>query len=133
MPLKASMNAAEKLYEVRELRGQSYAYTCMRLDGPDPIISRKIKEIQAEEFAKVAEIRLFTQKEHYRYKVMKEREQEKKRLQEEADSKINDEIEEEFKDIEISDFIPLTFNEKEMADIIIDIQMEDVSEADVKK
>ena len=132
------MNAAEKLCEVKKLKGQSYRYTCMRLDGPDPIISRKIKEIQAEEFAKVAEIRLFVQKDHYRYKREQERIQEKKRLKEEADSKvivqpINDELEEEFKDIEISDFVPLVFSEEKLVDIIMDYKMDEIEEADTKK
>ena len=62
----------------------------------------------------------------------------KKRLKEEADSKvivqpINDELEEELKDIEISDFVPLVFSEEKLVDIIMDYKMDEIEEADTKK
>ena len=137
MPIKSSMSPLEKLCEVQQLRGQSYAFINMTLDGPDVIINNKIKEMQASEFAQTAEIWLFLQKEHFRQKFIKEKRLQEERRQEEAGNnvivrKIDEDIEEEFKEFEISDFVTLTFSEEELVDIIIDNKMEDVAEADTK-
>ena len=138
MPITPNMSSTEKYFEVMRFWGKSYSFTNLKIDGPDGTINEKIKDMQAKEFEEVAEIRLFIQKEHYRHKLMREKEQEKRCLKEESKKavivrKISDDVEDEFRDFKISDFIPLTFSEEELADIIIDNKMDDIEENETKK
>ena len=136
MPIKAGMSASDKLYEVMSFRGQSYSFTTMSIDGPDETINAKVKEMQAKEFEDVAKICLFIQKEHFRFKLMQERQKQKEGLGNAVIvQKISaqDSIEEEFKEFNISDFVALTFSEEELADIIINNKLEDIEENETKK
>ena len=133
------MSATDKCFEVMQFWGKSYSFTDLKIDGPDGTINEKIKDMQAKEFEEVAKIRLFIQKEHYRHKIMREKEQEKRRLNEESKQAVivqktsaNDAIEDEFRDFKISDFIPITFTEEELVDMIIDNKMDEIEEADTR-
>ena len=123
MPIKAGMTSTDKFYEVQRLHGQSYAFTDMSIDGPDAAINEKIKKMQATEFEEVAKIRLFVQKERFRFKLMDEK------------TRVNEErcIEEEFKDFKLSDFVLSTFTEEELVDIIIDNKVEEIAEIETRK
>ena len=131
------MSRIQLYSDVKKIYGNSYSTVGLNIDGPDKIINNKVKELQAREFAEVAEARLFIQKQHFRYKLIDERNKQnntdskKTALIEDVHPNIS--IEEEFKDFETCDFMPLNYNEEELVDIIIDIKMDEIEEDVVQK
>ena len=125
-----------KYINVQRLHGNSYTYVGLNIDGPTKEINTKIKEMQAKEFAEVAEMRLFHQKLHFRHKLLMERQ---KQTGEAYGKAIRIEhvhpdisIEEEFKDFTNADFMPLNYTENELVDLIISNKLDEVEE-DVNK
>ena len=126
----------QKYFDVQKLYGNSYSYVGLNIDGPNEEINMKIKQMQAKEFAEVAEMRLFHQKQHFRHKLMMER---RKKTGEEYGKPIRIEhvhpdisLQEEFKDFTIADFMPLNYTEKELVDLVISNKLDEV-EKDVNK
>ena len=122
------ISRVKKYFDVNKLYGNSYSYVDLKIDGPDEIINKKIKDMQEKEFREVAETRLFNQKDHYRHKILQER---RYRSKDEAEK--SETLEEEFANFQISDFMPLDYTEEELVDIIIDYQMDEIEEANTKK
>ena len=108
--IPANMNFEDMLNEVQKLRGSSYTFMNMIDDG-NAEMSELIKTAQAKEFPRVAKIHLYVQQ-----KMQQERKQ---------PPEIN-EINVEFKDFQNDSFLPINLTEKELADIIIDIKIEDI-------
>ena len=73
MAFKVDTSRIKKYLDVNQLYGNSYSYVGLNIDGPDKTINEKIKKIQEKEFEEVAKARLFNQKQHFRYKLMDER------------------------------------------------------------
>ena len=133
---KMDMSRVQKYFDVEKLYGNSYSYVGLSIDGHDDAINKKIKEMQEKEFREVAEIRLFNQKHHYRFKLMKERHD---RTGEEfgkpvliEDAYPDDTLEEEFQNFKLSDFMPLNYTEEELIDIIIADKMDELEENEKK-
>ena len=133
MAKKMDTSRVKKYFDVERLYGNSYSYIGLNIDGPDETINKKIKDMQEKEFKEVAEARLFNQKERYRYKILQGRRFRSKKEEEEKEYERSETIEEEFANFQISDFMDLTYTEEELSDIIIDIQMADIEEANTKK
>ena len=133
MAKRIDTSRVKKYFDVEKLYGNSYSYVGLNIDGPDETINKKIKDMQEKEFKEVAETRLFNQKERYRYKILQGRRFRSKEEAEEFKSGKSETIEQEFANFQISDFMPLDYTEEELADIIIDIQMDDIEEANTKK
>ena len=132
MAKNIDITRVKKYFDVERLYGNSYSYVELNIDGPDETINNRIKEMQKQEFKEVAETRLFNQKERYRYKILKGRRFRSKQEQQEEKER-SDTIEEEFANFEISDFMDLHYSEEELSDMIIDIKMSDIEEADTRK
>ena len=73
MAFKIDTSRINKYLDVNQLYGNSYSYVGLNIDGPDKAINEKIKKMQEKEFEEVAKARLFNQKQHFRYKLMTER------------------------------------------------------------
>ena len=128
---KWDTSKVEIYFNVEKLHGKSYSYVDLNIDGPDEAINNKIKQMQQKEFKETAEARLFNQKERYRYRILKGRRFRTKEevKQFESSEKLPDtSIEEEFAGFGISDFMDLNYTDEKLADIIIDIKMNDVEE-----
>ena len=134
MAIKPDMSCVQKYFDVNQLYGNSYSLVNLNIDGPDEVINNKIKQMQAKEFEEVANTRLFMQKQHFRFKLMEGRYKKtgealgKKVLIEHVYPDIS--LNEEFKDFQISDFLPMT--EEELADLIIDYKMEEIAETNAR-
>ena len=131
MSKKCDTSKFAKYFDVDKLHGNSYSCVDLNIDGSDETINKKIKAMQAKEFKEVSESRLFTQKQHYRYTVLQGRRfrtrEEVKKI--EFYEKYPDMlIEEEFADIELTDFMNLNYTDEELVDLIIDIKMDDIEE-----
>ena len=141
MSFKIDTSRVRKYFDVDQLYGNSYSYVGLNIDGPDEVINKKLKQMQAKEFEEVAKTRLFNQKIRYRFKIMAEREEEKKRIKRESEQNVvvreiltgDYAIEAEFRDFQVSDFFPQTLTEGELSDLIIDVKMDDIEEANTKK
>ena len=131
------MSSNQRYFNVEKLHGNSYSTVDLNIDGPDPIINNKVKEMQAKEFARVADARLVVQKQCFRYRITNERNKQNN-LAKYSGEIIEDAyptptIEEEFADLKKSDFMPFNYTEEELLDIIIDVKMDEVKEDVVKK
>ena len=122
----------EKMSEVRQLRGTSYSFMNMPIDGPDENVNRMVKQMQSDEFAKTAELSLFVKRELHRLKKEHQKQPRTTGNNVMMNSTDNNFIEEEFKDFKLSDFVPSTFTEEELVDIIIDNKVEEIAETDTR-
>ena len=114
------MSNADVINEVLQLKGESYTFMDMTIDDD---VSRLTKNAQAREFAYVASVRLYVQKEMYK--------QQQARRNEQVEE-LNP-IDTEFKDFAREDFINVTYDEEELTDIILDMKIQDVAVEEAKK
>ena len=117
--ITADMHITDMLNEVQKLRGSSYNFMDMRIDGNDEVAAL-VKQAQAKEFSRVSKLRLVVQQQMYRQK------QEREQI-------INEDIEIEFQDFKKDNFLAINLTEIELADAIIELKMQDIAIEEERK
>ena len=117
--ITADMHITDMINEVQKVSGSSYNFMDMAIDGNDEV-ANLVKQAQAKEFSRVAKIQLIVQQEMHRQKQERERQ-------------VDDDIEIEFRDFAKDSFLPINLTENELADVIIEINIQDIAVEETKK